>query len=271
MDLAELFNAIKKSFCGLISYKARPGNVLEIITAFTTLNSKFVSVFLKYENGRFIVTDGGWIQSNYYENPIHEESEEIIKRIVMSFQLSYDIKITQDKTGLIYYYKVCNEASQVASCVFDLANFIVGTINAHCLHFKDEREERERDTFRKDANGFLKTNYGDNVKLSQALDDLKSIRFNAIVNKRSQLYLITYITGSTPYYFDNDLRKTIVNFELTERSKYNNIIQEKISIINNRSEGYQPDRVGSMMDLLREKSTRPPINWTDKERLLELV
>jgi hypothetical protein len=271
MNLIELFNAIKKSFCSLISYKVRPGNVLEIITAFTTLNNKFVSVFLKFEKDNFIVTDGGWVQSNYYENPINEESEQIIDRIRLSFQQTYDIKITQDTTGLVYYYKKCSEANQVASCVFDLANFIVGTINAHCIHFKDEKEEKERDTFRKDANGFLKTNYGDKVKLSQALDDFPSIKFNAIVNKRSRLYLITYITGSTPYYFDNDLRKTIVNFEITERSKYKDIIQEKISIINNRSEGYHPDRVGSLMDLLLEKSTRPPINWTDKERILELV
>lgn len=271
MELIELFNSIKKSFCNLISYKMRPGNVLEIITAFSTLNSKFVSVFLKTEKGKFIVTDGGWIQSNFYENPFYEESEEIIKNIIGTFQQAYDIKITQDKSGLIFYYKTCSEPSQVASCVFDLANFIVGTVNSYCIHFKDEKEEKERDTFRKDANGFLKENYGDNVRLSQALDDFPSIRFNAIVNKRSRLYLITYITGSTPYYFDNDLRKTIVNFEITERSKYNQIIQEKISIINNRSDGYHPDRVASLMELLREKSTRPPINWTEKEELLELI
>lgn len=271
MDLVELFNAIKKSFCSLISYKTRPGNVLEIITAFTTLNSKFISVFLKYEKEKFVITDGGWIQSNFYENPIYEESEEIIKKVILSFQQSYEIKITIDKSGLAYYYKTCNEPNQVASCVFDLANFIVGAVNSHCIHFKDEKEEKERDTFRKEANGFLKSNYGDNVKLTQALDDFPSIKFNAIVNKRSRLYLITYITGSTPYYFDNDLRKTIVNFEITERSKYKDIINEKISIFNNRSEGYHPDRVNSLLELLREKSTREPINWTEKEKILELI
>jgi hypothetical protein len=270
MDLVELYKVIKKSFCDLTSYKVR-GNVLELITAFTTLNGRFVSVFVKFEKDKIVVTDGGWIDSNYYENPIYDESEEIIKRVIGSYLTTYDIKTTTDKTGVTYYYKTANDVAQLASIVFDLANYIVGAVNSYCIHFKDEKEEKERETFRKDANTFLKEHYNDNVQLRKPLDDFGSIKFNAIINKGSNLYLITYITGSTPYYFENDIRKTIVNFEITERSKYKDIIKEKISIINNQSDGFHPERYNSILDLLKEKSTKEPINWTEKEKLLEYV
>ena len=109
------------------------------------------------------------------------------------------------------------------------------------------------------------------MKLRQSLDDFKSIRFNAIVNRSSRLFLITYITGSTPYYFENDIRKTIVNFEISERSKYNDIISERISIINNESSGYQPERSNAILELLAEKTSKEPVFWNEKERLFDYI
>jgi hypothetical protein len=270
MDFIELYKIIKESFCELTSYKVR-GDVLEIITAFTTLNGKFVSVFIKLNNDKIIVTDSGWIDSNYYENPIWEETEEINKRVVSTFLVSYGIKIATDKTGLSYYYKTVNNSDHIPSAVFDLANFIVGSVNSYCVSYKDEKEEKERDTFRKDVNSFLKANYGQKLQLRRSLDDFKSINFNALINKGSNLFLITYISGSTPYYFENDIRKTIVNFEITEKSLYKDHIKEKVSIINNNSEGFHANKYNSLFELLREKSTREPIHWSERNKILDLI
>lgn len=270
MDLLKLYEEIKKSFCGLNSYKIR-GEVIEIVTPFSTLNDKFVSVFIKKQQGNLVVTDGGWIDSNTYENPIYDTSEEVVNKVILYNQANYGIKTTSDPDGIIFYYKLCVDPALIASTVFDLANFVVGVVNAFCIQFKDEKEEKERETFRKDANDFLKSNYSDNVKLRRSLDDFKNIRFNAIVNKSSRLYLVTYITGSTPYYFENDIRKTIVNFEISGKSKYDSIINERISIINNLSEGYQPEKSSAILELLSEKTSKDPILWTEKEKLLELI
>ena len=46
MELVEIYEEVKKSFCGLNSFKVR-GDVIEISTPFSTLNNKFVSVFIK--------------------------------------------------------------------------------------------------------------------------------------------------------------------------------------------------------------------------------
>lgn len=270
MELIKLFEEIKANFCSLNSFKIR-GEIIEIITPFSTLNDKFVSLFIKEQNGGFVVTDGGWIDKNTYENPIYDTSEDIINKVIAFNQNNYNIKTTADPDGFIFYYKICNDPSQVPSTVFDLANFVVAVINSFCIQFKDEKEEKERETFRKDANEFLRTHYSEKVKLRQSLDDFKNIRFNAILNKNSKLFLITYITGSSPYYFENDIRKTIVNFEISERSKYNEIIKERISIINNQSEGFQPEKSNAILQLLAEKTSREPIFWTEKERLLELI
>ena len=89
--------------------------------------------------------------------------------------------------------------------------------------------------------------------------------------KHNLLYLITYVTGSTSYYFENDLRRSIVNFEISQKSVMRDVIKERISIINNESSGYDPIKASEIINLLSEKTSRPPINWSEKERILEYI
>lgn len=268
--LLEIFEQIKKDFCSLTDYKMR-GETIEIVTPFSTMNNKFVSVFLKESKSGFLISDGGWIDMNFYEIAINEESEDIIERLMGYYQHGYKVESTSDKAGTIYYFKLCSNLVDIASCVYDMANFTVGVLNALGASYKDEKEEKERETFRKDANEFLRANYKDNLKLQSSLDDFKNIKFNALITRKSDLFLVTYITGSSSYYFTNDLRKTIVNFEISEKSKYNSFIKERISIINDEANGYHPLKLRSVLDLLNEKVSREPIKWTEKEKILDLI
>lgn len=270
MENNNIIEKIKSAFCRLTKFKIRE-NALEVITAYSTVNNKFISIFITFTNNKFVLTDNGWIDQNYYETPLNDESEYIIKRIIGSFKNSFSVKSTTDATGIEYYYKTCKTINEIPSAVFDLANFAVGVVNSFCIQYKDEKEEKQRETFRKDANNFLKTNYVENVRLRKSLDDFKNIKFNAIVNKGMDLFLLTYVTGSTPYYFENDLRKSIVNFEITVRSKYKDYIKEKISIFNDRAEGFNPQKSKSIIELLKEKTTREPILWSEKEKVLEII
>jgi hypothetical protein len=270
MNNQEIIDKIKSGFCNLTNFKVR-NNALEVITAYSTINSKFVSVFITFTNNKIVVTDSGWIDQNYYATPLYDESEFIINRVTNSFQSSFNVKSTVDKEGVNFYYKTCETFEQIPSAVFDLANFIVGVVNAFCIQYKDEKEEKERETFRRDANEYLKANYTENIKLRSALDDFQTIKFNAIINKGSSLYLLTYVTGSTQTYFENDLRKSIVNYEIAVKSKYNDLIKERLTIVNDKSDGYLPDKSASIFELLREKTTSEPVKWTEKELLLELI
>lgn len=269
-EMVDIYQSIKNDFCALTTFKLR-GESIEIITPFSTLNNKFVSVFIKEIDRKFIISDAGWTDLNYYNVDISEESDDIVERIFAYYQQSFGISTASDKAGTLHYYKACTNPKDIPTNVYDLANFVVGVVNSMGIRYKDEKEEQERDTFRKDANTFLKVNYNDNVKLQKSLDDLKNIRFNALITRKSEIYLISYITGSSSYYFTNDLRKSIVNFEISKKSKYKDLIREKVSIINDEAEGYNPEKLSSMMNLLNEKVTREPIKWTEKERILEII
>jgi hypothetical protein len=270
MENQILIEKIKSSFCKLTNFKIRT-NALEVITAYSTLNSRFVSVFITFTKDKIVITDSGWIDQNYYETPLYNDSEEIVRKTIETFKNSYNIKSTLDNEGVQFYYKICKTIEEVPNAVFDMANFIVGVVNSFCVQYKDEKEEKARATFRKDANSYLKSIYTDEIRLQSALDDFKSVKFNAIIAKKSDLYLLTYVTGSTQIYFENDLRKSIVNFEIADKSKYKDIIKEKITIINDMSEGYVPDKSTYIFELLNEKSTREPIKWTEKKKLSEII
>jgi hypothetical protein len=270
MNNDQIIERIKSSFCSLTNFKIR-ANALEVITPYSTINSKFVSVFITYTNNKIVITDSGWIDQNYYETPQYDDSEDIIRKVILHFKNSFKVKTTLDKLGTEYYYKTCENIEQIPSVVFDLANFIVGVINSFCIHFKDEKEDKERETFRKDANNFLKKNYNDNVKIRSALDDFKGIKFSAIISKGTNLFLFNYVKGSTYTYFENDLRKSIVNFEIAVKSKYRNHIKERVTIINDKSEGYSPEKSSYIFEILNEKITREPIKWSEKERILEFI
>lgn len=261
---------IKESFCGLVKFKQRD-NLLEVITPFTTINDKFVSVFVVYTRGKYVITDNGWIQGNYYEAEPLEGNDDINDRVRESFSTSYDIRSTVDNNATVFYYKTCLDVDHIASAVLDLASFTVGLVNSLCINYKDEKEAKERDRFKTEANSFLKLHYGNNVKFRQPLDDLNNIKFNAIISKRSDIYLLSYVTGGTPFYFDNDVRKSIVNFEIAMKSKYQGYIKERITIINNESQGYSINPSSSILSLLNEKMTREPILWEEREKLLEIV
>ena len=269
-QLLKIYNSVKSDFCELTTYKIR-NNSIEIITPFSTLNDKFVSVFVKFYQNQIIVSDGGWIDLNYYEVDINEESESIIDRVTAYFQSNYKVKTTTDKVGTLFYYKTCKNEKVISSVIFDLSNFIVGVVNALGIKYKDEKEEKEKETFRKDANSFLVANYKENVKLRKSLDDFTNIKFNAIITKNTEINLITYVTGSTPYYFENALSKSIVNFEISEKSKYNPYIKQRISIINDLAEGYHPEKSKSILNLLAEKTTKEPVKRSEKEKILEYV
>ncbi len=270
MDLEFISKNIKSSFCNLTQFKLR-GEVLEVITAFSTINRKFISVFVTFNKNEFVITDNGWVYKNYYENSQDKSNDELLNNITNSYINSFNVKQTVDVNGIHYYYKKCDNISQIPAAVFDVANFLLGIINATLLQYKDESEEKERDHFKSDASSFLKSNYKEAVSLKKSLDDIKSVVFNAIIEKESKLYLITYITGSSAFYFDSDINKSIVNFELSKKSNFNPYIKGRYAIINDLSLGYNPQRSSTILGLLYEKTNSDPILWSKKETLLSSI
>lgn len=265
-----LSELIKKEFCDLTVVNVKD-SVMEVKTPFSTLNDKLISVFVTYSKGKIIVTDNGWIDQNYYDYDKEEDFNNIQLRIQSTFEHSYSVKSTFDSIGTKFYYTTCKSELEVTSAIFDLGHFCVGLINSFIIDFSNDKEIKEKERFKSDANDFLRLNYKDYVHFRYALDDLKGVKFNAVIANKAGIYLLSYVTGSTQSLFNDDLRKSIVNFELALKSKYQGSVKEMLTLINDDCDGYRIEANSNVLALLEEKTTKPFIPWSNKEKLLELI
>lgn len=269
MDFSKIQNIIKSEFCELTTFKMRERE-LEIITPYLTLNNKFISVFIRFQNDTVIVTDGGWISKNYYDTPFYEASQEIHDKIVEQYRENYKVLLTLDNQNNIYYYRKCTNFINITQCVFEFSAFMTGVINSKCYNVLEVKDSEERAKFRKAANLFFSNNYNDNFQTNASLPDMPRIRFNGLINQRNAINLVTYVTGSNITLFENDLRKSIVNFELIERSNYYSVTKHRLTILNDEAEGFKKGN-NPLTDFLADKLTHPPIRWEEREKILELI
>ena len=261
-----IFDSIKSSFCNLTNFKIRQ-NALEIITPFSTINNKFISVFITTSNNKIIITDNGWFNQNYYETSIEKELKITENKIIVSYTNTYNIKSILDKSDIIFFYKTCEKIEQIPSAVFDLANFMVGIVNSFLIQHTEDKEEKSFNKFRNEVDHFLTNRFSEKIQLHTGLDDYKDNKFNAIINQHSYLTLLMYVTGNTKQIFENNLRTSIVNFELTYKSKYTAYIKNRITIFDDSCTGYIPDKQNQYFEILKEKTKTAPTPWTNKQNI----
>lgn len=267
----DIFSDIQSSFNSLWKFKRR-GRTLEIITPYATTSSKFVSVFLSEINNEYVVSDGGWINEGIYDNTFDIEDCSFLK-IVDHYINCFDIKQTKGIGDKTYFYKKTIIKSSVPSLVMDLSVFISNIISLAEIEFSDKEEREYVARFGTRVNTYLQSFIQkDKIDTMGYLDEKRTIKLSAIIKPtHSKLILINYITGSNPSHFTNSISKANFIFELAEGSKYRNHIGGKISIIDNLSNGYQPDKFAGFLKHLNENTKASEVNWSDKEKLKEMV
>ena len=172
MNHKDIFDIIKKDFCHLFQFKIH-GDTLEVITPLVTLTDKFVSVFVTQRGDKLIVTDGGWIHQNIYEYPNEFDDKEIVFVLFNQYKEYYNIKHTDNKTNPMYF-RAITKIELLSAAVFDVANFIVGVVNAYAVDYRDKKDKEERDKFKSETNDFFKEHYKDNFKSNyQVFDGIK--------------------------------------------------------------------------------------------------
>jgi hypothetical protein len=267
MDKNKLLDIVRADFGYLWQSKQR-GNSIELITPFETSTSKFVSVFITIRANNFIVSDGGWLWKNFYG--IHQFSIKDLTAITELRQKEHSIQTVANDSGDKYYFKKCADDKMLSAIIYDIANFIMNTVNIYSSQLSEKGEVEQQDRFGTTATKFI-TQINNNIKFNQSLDDQKSIKYNAVYNYNSNLVLIMYITGSTPYYFANGLRKAAVNFELSQKSKYSSFISHKLPLVDNEALGYHPDHETELFSYLEEKSECPIITWNERDKLIPIL
>ena len=89
--------------------------------AFLYHNDCFVSVFLTEREGYYIITDGGWISENYYNNFFDSDDESYL-RLFTYYKEQYSIRETESNNK-IYYYKTTMKKELVPNLVLEVSNF----------------------------------------------------------------------------------------------------------------------------------------------------
>ena len=271
MKSQKVFESIKEEFCSLWSFKLK-GETLEIITPYSTTTSKFVSIFLTQRNKEFIVSDGGWLLSEMYDNSI-DFDDEMFAKAFYYFENQYEIK-SIEATSATFYYKKTYNAALVPSLVYEMANFISAVVSSSQVQFQNLDEKETKKLFEGHARSYINSlvpkDGSRTLMFRKALsddDNLKSIKFSAISQYNNQLTLINYVTGSTIDYFANSIGKANIMFEVGEKSKFKKNIKNKIALIDDTAKGFDKKRLAGYLDMLETTTKRHNILWHQRELL----
>jgi hypothetical protein len=272
-ELLSIFKNIKEEFCSLWSFKER-GATLEIITPYATTTDKFVSVFLTVRNKELIVSDGGWLSDNSYESSL-DFDDDIYVKVFEYYRTFYDVQTVNANT-LDYYFKKTEKQELVPNLVFDVANFIGAVLSSSQIQYTDIREKEENSRFNKQANSYLSglVPKGDKTSLffrKSINDNLKSIKFSAIVTRNNQLTLINYVTGSTPEYFIGSIGKANITFEVVKKSVVQEHIKNNVALINDKAPGFNKGKLHFYLEQLENTTSKNNIFWHERDKLQKLL
>lgn len=268
MKLIDLFNELKNVFGNLWQTKSR-GKTLEIITPYVTTNNKFISVFLSKYGDEYVVSDGGWIYSGMYD--VIPGNDAWFTKLLLHFQESFEIKETQNASGIPYYYVKADNKIDIASKLLDLIMFIqnIVSISEVTIH-KKERSN----LFSSETNNFLKSILEHTkINFNKPLDsEYADIKFNATYHKNTEsIFVMNYVFGNTQNQIKENFNKTFTYFNLIAYFQVSKNINKKITIIDDSSNAFNLKKNLAMINLLKDDKNTLIVNWSEKEYLKEIL
>lgn len=260
-----LFEQIKNDICQVYSHRIR-GNTLEIITNQPTINNLFVSVFIKpIDDANYLISDGGWIDQDYYGQVPDYQDTEITEHVRYLLLNKYNVKTEPNRrTGDLFYNKVVSYG-RISSGVFEMSVFIQSLVNAIHIEYREQKVEEEKKRFQKKVNDYLRKQYSKDVDFNFRING--NIRFNAAVKRENKLFLLNYITGSTPGYFNKNITEATVKFQMTKGYP----ATSKIAVLNDEVEGYVPEKSAAYLSFLKNDVGADIVYWKNKDRLTDII
>ncbi len=252
-NLKELYDVIKSDFCNLVNYKLR-GNTIEIITGVPTINGHLVSVFLSVNNGFYYISDGGWIDKGYYDNQIFDESKEVLQLVQNQYSDSFGVDTMIHTNGYHYNYKYTNNFELISSSVFELSNYISSIVNSQLLYYSEESEKKVTRRFHSEVNQVLRDTYKSDLSINDSLQDhneeLKSIKFDAIIRRPNRTFLVMYVTGYNTKVFIDDACRATVSFQIAKQKEYLGMT----AIVDQFANGYNPIKAREYLSQLEQET-----------------
>jgi hypothetical protein len=82
---------------------------------------------------------------------------------------------------------------------------------------------------------------------------------------------VSYLTGSSPTYFERSISQSIVNIEFAQDSSIRPLIAAIVPLANDRALGYQPNKFKNRLARLEYVSKSPIVNWTDRASITDYL
>jgi hypothetical protein len=131
-----------------------------------------------------------------------------------------------------------------------------------------EEEALERKSFKNKADSFLKLNIQKRkVHFNHRLPEIEEARFSAVITSDSQLWLVLYLTGSNLNYFTRSVSNAIVDIKFARESSIKSQIAAIIPLVNNKANGYQPEKLLHRMKWLEDEAQTSVLPWTERETI----
>ncbi|MBA4849409.1 hypothetical protein [Emticicia sp. BO119] len=272
--LTDIFQMVKTDFSNLTDFRLR-GSTIEIMTCVSTITNHYVSVFVSQQDNAYVVSDGGWLAKEYYENSVSYEDEMIVQKLELQYRKYFGVETTLHEGLVRYYYKTTGKIELVSALVYDVSNYIAAVVNSHSISYNEGREQSQRQRFNHDVNSFLWDKYSEHLTFNDSLTnchpELNSIKFNAIIRHHTDTYLIMYVSGYSRQNFNKDASEAYTHFQMVE--KYSQGAEFiKIAIINTNANGYVPVNANSYLKLLQDQTHNQLVEfYKDVNTLMQYV
>jgi hypothetical protein len=264
INCKDIIEALRADF-GSLWHCVAHEKTLEIVTPYLYPDKNFVSVFITIRGKRIIVSESGHV-SDFLETA--SEDVDFQNSILSKFGATYGVSV-YPTAKRSYYFTECDSVKLVPSKVFDLCNFIVAVTNASTLATTEE-ESLDLRSFRAKADRFitrLKVVKDRKVLFNQRLPEIKEATFSAVIRSAGRVWLVSYLTGSSPAYFERSISQSIVNIEFANKSRLKRAIGAIIPFVNNQATGYEPRKFHNRLGRLAEVSGSSIVRWTERRSI----
>ncbi len=247
------------------------GETLEITTPYLLPDSTLFSLFLTERSGRYIACDGGsvWEILKEYCSLPEREIEAELAEMAQKFQVK-----TGEKDEAPLFFKECSEPKLISSIAFDVANFAVMTTSALVSAGTDEPGIPPESRFERKVDRFLHDVVPrDFTFLAKEIPEVSGFRFGAVLERRSNLWLISFVTGSTATYFRKSVNDVSKSFQHAWESSLarGHRLRRTIPIVNTDARGYDKEKLSWQLGDLRKDSRESVVEWDQKEEFADFL
>lgn len=272
----EILKYVITAFNSLWNCEVVDHNTIRIHTPYASINNKYITLYVKQDNGNFIVSDGGYLYENFLSGDLGTPNIKIFETIVESYVKEFEIEL-KEALPTKFYYKKTDKLDYLPNCVFEMADFAKNFLSAIYIgsdrKIQDEADFEEK-KFYKIAKDYISETFTEEsqykLKYNEKIGfDGRKKMVSLVVAKMSTLNCVQFLSGGKPYNYMSRINNAKSDFELL--SDYTPI-KSKFALYDDRIEVYEANRndLDTYLNNLQHVLTKKPIPWSKKEDLLEI-